>query len=63
MTPLISTRDLYEAAASRTPIYAYFDGEMYGPAVIEELTDYHVKLRIDDVMSNFVRASCSFYVK
>lgn len=63
MTPLITTLDLYEAAANRTPIYVYFDGETYGPAVIDEMTDYHVKLRIDDIMSNFDRAACSFYAE
>ncbi|WP_239613892.1 hypothetical protein [Cohnella mopanensis] len=61
MKPLITTRDLYEAAANRTPIYVYFDDVVYGPAPIEELTDFHVKLRIDSVLNNFVRANCSFY--
>ncbi len=32
MTPLITTRDLYEAAANRTPILVYFDDAVYGPA-------------------------------
>jgi len=62
MIPLITTRALYEAAANRTPVYIIFDGETFGPAPIEELTDFHVKLRIDSVMNNFVRANCSFYV-
>lgn len=64
MTPLITTRQLYEAAANRTPIYVYCDDEVYGPAPIDELTDFHVKLRgIEDGMDRFVRASCSFYTK
>jgi hypothetical protein len=62
MTPLITTRQLYEAAANRTPIYAYFEEETFGPALIDELTDVYVKLRgIEDDANYFLRAECSFY--
>jgi len=60
---LLTTRELYEAAANRTPIFIFYDmeGAVYGPVVIDELTDYHVKVRIDSEINNFNREWCTFY--
>ena len=61
MHPIVSAKDLYNAAVERKPIYVRYGEDVYGPGIIEELTKDFVRLRIESSSDFFARSECSFY--